>query len=70
MDQAKLQEFNFEYVESMTNSSTTYTLISSPTEQLSLWVTKCVFHTFSTNQLAQLHPGAAIILQFCVAIAM
>ena len=58
MDQVKLQEFNFEHVESMTNTSTTYTLISSPTEQLSPCVTQCVFHAFSTSELAQLHPDS------------
>ena len=70
MDQVKLQEFNFEYVEYMINLSTTYALISSPTEWLSLCVTECVFHAFSTNELAQLHPEATIIFRFCVAIAM
>ena len=60
MDQVKLQEFNSEYVESITNSSITFTLMSSPTEQLSLCVTQCVFHAFSAYELVQLHPEAAI----------
>ena len=70
MDQVKFQEFTFEYVEPMTNSSTTYMLIQSGTEQLPLVVTQCLFHASSSSEYAQLHSEAAIILQFCVALAV
>ena len=43
MDQVKFQEFIFEYLEPMTNSSTTYMLIQSAIEQLPLVVTQCYF---------------------------
>ena len=69
-DQAKFQEFIFEYLEPMTNSSTTYILIHSATEQLPLVLTQCLFHASSTSGYAQLRPEAAIILQFCIALAM
>ena len=67
MDQVKFQEFIFEY---MTNPSTTYMMIKSATEQLPPVVTQCLFHASSTSEYAQLRPGAAIIFQFCVALAM
>ena len=71
MDQVKFQEFIFEYLEPMTNSSTTYMMIQSAIEQLPLLVeTQCLFHASSTSEYAQLRPEAAIILQFCVALAM
>ena len=70
MDQVKFQEFIFEYLEPVTNSSTTYMLIQSYTEQLPLVVTQCLFHASSTSKYAKLRPEAAIILQFCVALAM
>ena len=63
MDQVKFQEFIFEYLEPMTNSSTTYMLIQSPIEQLPLVVTQCLFHASNTSEYAQLRPEAAIILQ-------
>ena len=69
MDQVRFQEFIFEYLEPMTNSSTTY-MIQSAIEQLPLVVTQCLFHASSTGEYAQLRPEAAIILQFCVALAM
>ena len=43
-DQVKFQEFIFEYLEPVTNSSTTYMLIQSAIEQLPLVVTPCLFH--------------------------
>ena len=70
MDQVRFQEFIFEYLEPMTNSSTTYMMIQSVIKQLPLVVTQCLFHTSSTSEYAQLRPEAAIILQFCVALAM
>ena len=70
IDQVKFQEFIFEYLELMTNSSTTYMLLQSTIEQLPLVVTQCLFHASSTNEYAQLRPESAIILQFCVALAM
>ena len=70
MDQVKFQEFIFEYLEPMTNSSTTYMMIQSAMEQLPPVVTQCLFHASSTSEYAQLRPEAAIILQFCVALAM
>ena len=70
MDQVKVQEFIFEYLEHMTNSSTTYMLIQSAIEQLPLVVTQCLFHASSASEYAQLRPEAAIILQFCVVLAM
>ena len=69
-DQVKFQEFIFEYLEPMTNSPTTYMLIQSAIEQLPLVVTQCLFHASSTSEYAQLRPEAAIMLQFCVALAM
>ena len=62
MDQGKFQEFILEYLEPMTNSSTTYMLIQSTIEQLPQVVTQCLFHASSINECAQLCPEAAIIL--------
>ena len=70
MDQVKFQEFIFEYLEPITNSSTTYMLIQSAIEQLPPVVTRCSFHAASTSGYVQLRPEAAIILQFCVDLAM
>ena len=70
MDQVKFQEFIFEYLEPVTNSSTTHMLRQSSIEQLPLVVTQCLFHASSTSEYDQLRPEAAIILQFCVALAM
>ena len=70
MDQVKFQEFIFEYLESMTNSSTTYIMIQSAIEQLLPVVTQCLLHTSSASEYAQLRPEDAIILQCCVALAM
>ena len=70
MDQVKFQEFIFEYLEPVTNSFATYMLIQSAIEQLPLVVTQCLFHASSASEYAQLCPEAAIILQFCVALAM
>ena len=70
MDQVKFQKFIFEYLEPIKNSSITYMLIQSATEQLPLVVTQCLFHASSTSGCSQLRPEAAIILQFCVALAM
>ena len=69
MDQIKFQEFIFEYLEAVTNSST-YKMIQSATEQLPPVVTQCLFHASSASEYAQLRPEDAIILQFCVALAM
>ena len=62
MYQVKLQEFDFEYVESMTNLSSTYSLILSH-------ITQCLFPASSTSEHAQLRPEMAITLQSCVAMA-
>ena len=70
MDQVKFQEFIFEYLEPMTNSSTIYMLIQSAIEQLPLVVTQCLFYASSTSECARLRPEDAIILQFCVVLAM
>ena len=70
MDHIKSQDFIFQYLEPVTNSSTTYMLIQSAIEQLPLVVTQCLFRASSTSEYAQLCPEAAIILQFCVALAM
>ena len=70
MDQVKFQEFIFEYLESMTNLSTTYMMIQSAIEQLPPVVTQCLFHASSVSEYAQLRPEDAIILQFCVALTM
>ena len=45
-------------------------LIQLLKEQLSLVVTQCLFHAPTTSDHAQLRPEDAIILQFCVALAM
>ena len=47
-----------------------YMLTESLKEQLSLVVTQCLFHAPITSDHAQLRPEDAIILQFCVALAM
>ena len=52
MEEAKLQEFSLECMESMTIHPTT-----------------CLFHVDSSKQV-QLHPEAALIFQFCVALTM
>ena len=52
MDQDKFQEFIFEYLEPLTNSSTTYMLIQSVIEQIPLVVTQCLFHASSTSEYA------------------
>ena len=70
MDQVKFQEFIFDYLEPMTNSITTCMLIQSTIERLPLVVTQCLFHASSTDEYALLRPEAAIMLQFCVALAM
>ena len=57
-------------MESTTNTTIMYTLIQLPKEQLSLVVTKCLFHASTASDHAQLGPEDAIILQFCVALAM
>ena len=53
MDQVKFQEFIFEYLEPVTNSSTTYMLIQSAIEQLPLVVTQCLFHASIVPQLSK-----------------
>ena len=62
MDQIQLPKSDFEYVESKINASTPYMVIQSPTEQLSLVVTRCLFHAFSAKDHAQLRPEVAIML--------
>ena len=47
-----------------------YILIQLLKEQLSLVVTQCLFHASTTSDHAQLRPEDAIMLQFCVALAM
>ena len=47
-----------------------YMLIQLFKEQLSLVVTQCLFHAPTINDHPQLRPEDAIILQFCVALAM
>ena len=47
-----------------------YMLIQLFKEQLSLVVTQCLFHALAASGHAQLRPEDAIILQFCVALAM
>ena len=49
-DQVKFQEFIFEYLEPIKNSFTTYMLIQSAIEQLSLVVTQYLFHASSTRE--------------------
>ena len=56
IDQTKQRKLNFEHW--------------NPKEQLSLVVTQCLFHTPTASDHAQLRPEDAIILQFCVALAM
>ena len=71
MDQIKLRKLNSECVESTTNEPITFMVIKKPIEKLPLVVTQCLFqYQFSTSDYAHLHPEVAIILQFCVAIAM
>ena len=51
MDQIKLRKLNFEYLESMTNASTTYMLMQSPIEQLPLVVTRRLILWESPNAI-------------------
>ena len=53
MEEAKLQEFTLECMESTTIHPTT-----------------CLFPVFNASKQVQLHPEAAMILQFCVALTM
>ena len=57
-------------MESMTNAVIMYVLIQLPKGQLSLVVTLCLSHASTASDHAQLCPEDAIILQFCVALAM
>ena len=70
VDQTKQRKLNFGVLESTTNASIMYMLIQLLKEQLSLVVTQCLFHASTTSDHAQLSPEDAIILQFCVALAM
>ena len=70
VDQTKQRKLNFEYWNPMRNASIMDILIQLLKEQLSLVVTQCLFHTSATSDHAQLRPEDAIILQFCVALAM
>ena len=45
-------------------------LIQSLIKQFPLFVTQYVFHASATSDDAQLRPKDAIILQFCIALAM
>ena len=54
----------------MTNAFIKYILIQLLKEQLSLVVTQCLFHAPTTSDHAQLRAEDAIILQFCVALAI
>ena len=57
-------------LESTTNATITYMLIQSFIKQLPLIVTQYLFHSSATTDHAQMRPKDAIILQFCVAMAM
>ena len=57
-------------MESTTNATITCMLIQSLIKQLPLVVTQYLFHASATSNHAQLRPKDAIILQFCVALAM
>ena len=70
VDQTKQRKLDFEYWNPRTNASVMYILIQLLKEQLSLVVTQCLFHASTTSDHAQLPPEDAIILQFCVALAM
>ena len=54
----------------MTNATITYRLIQSLMKQLPLVVNQYLFHASTASDHAQLRPKDAIILQFCVALAM
>ena len=64
MEQDKLEEFNLKVMKSTADQSTTYVLIQSFIKQLTLVVKQCFFHACNKNDQLQLHPKAAIILQF------
>ena len=57
-------------MKSTTNAAIMYILIQLLKEQLSLVVAQCLFQASTTSDHAQLRPEDAIILQFCVAMAM
>ena len=70
MDWTKQRKLNFCVLESTTNATITYMLIQSLIKQLPLAVAQYLFRASTTSDHAQLHPEDAIILQFCVALAM
>ena len=63
-------KIKFWVLESTTDASIMYIVMQLLKEQLSLVVTQCLFHASTTSDYAQLSPEDAIILQFCVALAM
>ena len=64
MEQVKLEEFNLNGMKSTEDQSKTYVLIQSFIKQLTLFVKQCFFHACNKNNHPQLHPEAAIMLQF------
>ena len=64
MEQVQLEEFNLKGMKSRKDRSTTYVLIQSFIKQLTLVVKQCFFHACNKSDHLQLHPEAAIILQF------
>ena len=64
MEQVKMEEFNLKGMKSTENWSTTYVLIQSFIKHLTLVVKQCFFHACNKSDHLQLHPAAAIILQF------
>ena len=70
MEQVKLEEFNFKGMKSTEDESTTYVLIQSFIKKLTQVVKQCFFYACNKSDHLQLRPETAIILQFCVALAM
>ena len=64
MEQVQLEESNLKGMKSTEDQSTTYVLIQSFIKQLTLVVKQCLFHAFGKSDHLQLHPKAAIILQY------
>ena len=70
MAHVQLEEFNLKGMKSEEDQSTTYVLIQSFIKQLTLVVKQHFFHACNKSDHLQLRPEAAIMLQFCVALAM
>ena len=70
MEQVQLEDFSLKGIKSTEDQFTTYVVIQSFIKKLTLVVKQCFFHAYNKSDHLQLHPDAAIILRFCVALKM